>query len=400
MSDEKKPVKNKWYQSSLRNWVVGTAVGGAAIGMGGRVLLDIDRENAAKAVLAAVGKDDARALIKALRGYDFKDIGRESFSGQALIVVLKDKTLSSKERMDMLETLLAKGADVNNKAAYEPWFRSQPLFIAVDENNQPAVDRFLAEEVSQNGKDYALKLAAERGQVGMVEKFLVAGVSQDGKELALRFAVRDGQVETVEKLLTAGVSQDTKDYSLGMVTNFPDKKTHAKIVEVLLAAGVSEKAKNSALKYMTGRHPPEQLATIVKIIEDLLAAGARDTDALVTAASRGHVEMVEKFVAAGMSQKELNDALAKAKETKEWNKNLVAGTDIEKWKKNIFYMGGNDHLIKNFQEAADPVRIKKLDQTITLLEEAIEQEKKAPGHAEKEQSRRTGAKQEPGVREP
>ncbi len=113
---------------------------------------------------------------------------------------------------EIVQALLAKGADVNAKKKYG---------------------------------NTALMYAAERGSTDIIQALLANGTNANAKNLegetALMFAVKLGHTETVQALLAYGADVNAKDNYYGRTAlTLASMKNHTQIANLLKNAGAKE----------------------------------------------------------------------------------------------------------------------------------------------------------------
>lgn len=143
-----------------------------------------------------------------------------------------------------VNTLLAKGADVNAKGNYSGW---TPLILAAIKGNTELVNFLLAHDADVNAKSSprsrtALMEAVRNRKVEAVKVLLGANPDVDAVDwegyTALMFATISGQVDVVHVLLAYGADENVKNKTgssaLMMASGYPD------VVKILKKGGARE----------------------------------------------------------------------------------------------------------------------------------------------------------------
>lgn len=243
-------------------------------------------------------------------------------------------------RKEIVELLLAKGANVNAKRQYGA--RSLLHATAEIKNIEPLTP--IGKQVDVNTINYsdwpAVHSAAHCGHKDVVELLLASGVAVDTKDkygdTALHYATEVGAKEVVDLLLAKGAEVNTRDkkyytplhvgalldqkevvgllLAKGAHVNAKDKSRltplhmaafegHKEIVEILLSKGADVNAKDKSRRtplHMTAFNGHKE---VVKLLlakgDEVNTRGNDDETPLHEAASRGHKEIVELLLSKG-----------------------------------------------------------------------------------------------------
>jgi ankyrin repeat protein len=248
----------------------------------------------------AIGHQDA-AAVKALlaRGVDANSQNTLGMSALQIAAAVGN--------MEMVQTLLAAGADVNHASVY-----GTPLtFAAFD--SRPEIVKLLLEKgatVSAGRPDQItpLMLAARAGQVEVIRELLARGAVTNGADnngsTALSHAAREGNAEAVAVLLQAGSAVDTADAEGWTPLMHAAVNGHAAVVRQLLDKGASVAAKDKQgrtallLAANFGDHP-EVIRALLKSGADAGAKDKQGRTVLGLAVARGYRSTAELLQAGG-----------------------------------------------------------------------------------------------------
>lgn len=186
--------------------------------------------------------------------------GTGSYGGPVQAAVLGD-------HVDILELILAAGADVNMMAGSARFFSDSvrlsgsPIQAAVFCSNIPMVDFLLKHGANPNlrgtrqlhwthgaehGTEAPLSIAAQLGDLDLLNRLLDAGgnvnqpIEESDVEPALFSAVKGGSLRVVNRLLDAGADPNALCHtSVGLTTSLAEacKRQNTLVVEALLKAG-------------------------------------------------------------------------------------------------------------------------------------------------------------------
>ena len=144
---------------------------------------------------------------------------------------------------EIVELLLAKGADVNAKAKDG----KTPLDMA----NGATADLLR----THGGQSGLIHVAVRDGDLAGVQALLDAGADVSsrlfiansglGKDTLLHFAARHGHEEIVELLISEGADVNAKDENSWTPLHFAARHGHKEIVELLIAKGADVNATNN-----------------------------------------------------------------------------------------------------------------------------------------------------------
>jgi ankyrin repeat protein len=227
---------------------------------------------------------------------------------------------AGKGRKEIVELLLANGADVNAKNKDG----ETPLYLAARDGRMDAVELLLTKGADVNAKnkdgETPLYLVAGDGRKDVVELLLAKGADVNAKDKdrfpALHRAASRGHKEIVELLLANGADVNAKekdDYTtLHWAVGIGDTGIGRKeIVELLLAKGADVNAKDkygcTALYWAAGKGRKEIVELLLAKGADVNAKAKRGGTALHWAAGQSHKEIVELLLANGADVNAKND---------------------------------------------------------------------------------------------
>ena len=211
------------------------------------------------------------------------------------------RTASANGRADVVEVLLAHGADVN-ALNFVGYARRTALLDASTNGHLAVVEVLLAHGANVNDDHgVALRSASLGGHLAVVEVLLAHGADVHAyNDRALRNASAMGRVAVVEVLLAHGANVHAdNDEALRSAS----ENGHPAVVEVLLAHGADVHGGDlwgrSAIVYASANGH-------TAVVEALLAHGAdvhaSDDAALKNASKHGHTAVVELLRAAGATE--------------------------------------------------------------------------------------------------
>ncbi|RDA89289.1 hypothetical protein CP532_0587 [Ophiocordyceps camponoti-leonardi (nom. inval.)] len=224
-------------------------------------------------------------------------------------------------RIEIMERLLAKGADVN--AELDVTGGGTALQAACEGGQPEAIDRLLAEGADVNAQPSisegrtALQAASEAGHLDVMERLLAAGADVNAEpafgegRTALQAAAEAGHVEVVERLLTEGANVNARPAKESGRTALQAaaERGHLEVVERLLAEGAYVNAKpvddsgQTALEAAAAGGHVEVVERLLAEETDINAEAGKvyGTVTALQAASRGgHLEVVEVLLADGV----------------------------------------------------------------------------------------------------
>ncbi|RCI15228.1 hypothetical protein L249_6927 [Ophiocordyceps polyrhachis-furcata BCC 54312] len=217
-------------------------------------------------------------------------------------------------RIEIIERLLAKGADIN--AELDVTGGGTALQAASEGGQLKAIEWLLAKGADVNAKPSisegrtALQAASEGGHLEVIERLLAEGADVNAEpafgegRTALQAAAGAGHLEVVERLLAEGaeVNAGPSRESGRTALQAAAAGGHLEVVERLLAEGAYVNAKPAD---DSGRTALEAAAGggHVEVVEKLLSEKADvNADPALQAASRGgHFEVVELLLAANVN---------------------------------------------------------------------------------------------------
>lgn len=241
---------------------------------------------------------------------------------------------------DIVEQLLAAGADINAQGGY----LSYALHAASDKGHEKTVELLITAGANINAQGgyyykYALHVASQRGHEKIVERLLSAGadINAEGGRYgnALQAASAGGHNKTIETLLTACANINAEGGLYGDALQEASVNGHDKIIETLLTAGANINTQgglfgNALQAASSGGHN--------KAIETLLAAGANVNargglfiTALQAASLNGHNKTVEALLTVGAdinAQGGYYGSALQAASQGGYNKTVEAGADV------------------------------------------------------------------------
>ena len=208
---------------------------------------------------------------------------------------------------DVVELLLASGADVNHYASGD----ESVLMTAARRGDAEAVDFLIMAGADVNdvirGDGTPMIAAARSGDVDTVKVLLNAGADPSrfvrGDESPIFHAVVGGHEDVVALLLDAGVDPSVEIRGDGTPLMLAIRHGHNDIARKLMDAGASVDSEvvgdGTALIEAARRGNVEQAETLILAGADVNQSVRGDGNPLIMAAMRGHYEMAELLLTAG-----------------------------------------------------------------------------------------------------
>lgn len=262
------------------------------------------------ALLLAAAGGDLAGVVRSLKNGAPVDVrnDREETRGMTPLMLAAEGG-----RLDVVEALLAAGADVNasddpggkpdpglrfvlreagldelNRAKYR--LNRTPLIFSAIGGHANVVSALLARGAKVNHKDYAsctaLHVAARQGRHEVIRTLLAAGAKIDQRgpngQTAISLAAENGSSDAANVLLEAGASVALPDSEGRSALDVAAVCGRANVVPLLLAAlaDAPEKSEalNRALTYAVWGNREATEESILSVAEQLVAAGARVVD--------------------------------------------------------------------------------------------------------------------------
>lgn len=303
-------------------------------------------DDPSSSLLRAVAEGDAARVATALQdgaAVDFRDDREQTRRMTPLMLATR------LARADLIELLIAAGADVNatddpngqppsglgfvlreagleglNQAKFK--LNRTALMFASIAGHPQIVSILLAAGAKVDRKDYAgctaLHLAARHGNSAVIRLLLAAGAKVDqrgpDRRTPLSLAVESGSPDAVRLLLEAHASVTLCDADGHTVLDVAAARGSADVVRILLEAMPEQSDGNQTLsRALTSAISDSRAASeesIVKVAEFLIAAGARPAGLmeddllppLHSATMNGYDRVVAMLLAAG-AEADLND---------------------------------------------------------------------------------------------
>lgn len=202
-------------------------------------------------------------------------------------------TASVNGHKEVVELLLAKGADVNYHFYSEPVkpYYTSALSLAAENGHRDVVELLLAK--GANDDFSAMMVACRNGHRDIVELMRAKGPTvntkvMNGTNVSMAYFLQEAserdQKDIVELLLATGADVDAKDHFGGTALIAASSRGRKDIVELLLARGADVNAKACVTSSM--------------VVNGVLPKPYCHT-ALILAAQYGHKEIVELLITAG-----------------------------------------------------------------------------------------------------
>jgi ankyrin repeat protein len=215
------------------------------------------------------------------------------------------------EETDIMISFVKKEMEKSKKERAEKLEREKisKLTLAVRENNQDNVQKFIKEKYNLNGLDSdgitPLGAAAVSGNVRIARILIENGAGIDTPDIdkftPLHHAVKNGQKEMVTFLLSKGSDVNLKDSTEAAALHLNSTQGNSEITRILLAKGASINALDETSSTALHHASAAGFIEIVKVLvekkadpELLNSSGQRPID---LASQNGHTEVVEFFKA-------------------------------------------------------------------------------------------------------
>jgi ankyrin repeat protein len=235
---------------------------------------------------------DSRITQRILGSKEDRDTGLESYFRNTNTPL---HYAADRGHKDIVELLIAKGADINAKNNDG----QTPLHYAVEKGHNDIAELFIADGADINAKNNEgqtlVDIAVNQNRSEVV-KLLVA----KGANISIHAAARIGDLVIVENLIQKGTDLNTKDASGRTALHYAVEKGHKDIVELLIANGANVNAKDK------NNDTPAHIAlgeNKISMLTLLIEKGA-DLDSIHLAARKGDLDRVKSFIEKGTNVNE------------------------------------------------------------------------------------------------